>query len=125
MSNDNSYNRYEPDGYRYERDGLTEARNHFASGATSLDEAISGELTAADAGASSVVVADALVRVRMAGILLAHAMDDIATKIDAAQGAYDEIENTAEGAVRYVEWGREYMEGTRNVGVDLPPLESP
>jgi hypothetical protein len=110
--------------FRYRSDELAEAKDRFRAGAENLDEAIQTDMVAADAGASSTIVAEAMVRMQLAAVLLSHHMDGIASKIDATKGSYDEIENTVEGAMRYDELGWEYVEGTRTPGIDLPPLAS-
>lgn len=77
---------------------------HLREGADSMDRAAQNLPDhAVDAGFSSDVVNSALARVGKVALVLAHLGDDVASKVDAADGSYADIENTTEGRMRYEE----------------------
>ncbi len=91
------------DGYSYEPGALRQITGHLQAGAESLDRVVTTKAAAVDAGASSDIVGEAMARLQKIGAIIAHTVDDTAGKVHAADGSYDEIENTNEGAMQYRE----------------------
>ncbi|WP_116041979.1 hypothetical protein [Amycolatopsis palatopharyngis] len=110
-----------PDGgYSFETGALDDMASKLRDGAEALDQAATAQAEAPDAGASSPYVARALQALMTSTVAGAQALDDIAEKINVAQGSYHTIENTHEGAMEkqqhdtYEDWGEESM-GERNI----------
>ncbi|MGH3948734.1 MAG: hypothetical protein ACRDSE_06390 [Pseudonocardiaceae bacterium] len=90
-------------GFRYDEGALAAIVRDLRSGVEQLDLLANNMPQAVDAGFSSDVVNAALARVAKASVALAQVGEDIASKVDAAEGSYADIENTNEGQMRYQE----------------------
>lgn len=82
------------DGFKSDADTLNIIKSQLNSGAQALD-AVSGAPHAVDAGMSSQAVGAMLSRLIGLSSATAHAIDDTASKVHAASGAYEDIENNA------------------------------
>ncbi|MPZ00785.1 MAG: hypothetical protein GEU97_22990 [Actinophytocola sp.] len=83
---------------------LEAVARHLSDGANSMDQVATNlPDDAIDAGFSSDVVNSAMARVGKAALVLAQLGEDIAAKVDAADGSYGDIENTNAGRMRYEE----------------------
>ncbi|MBK1785524.1 hypothetical protein [Prauserella cavernicola] len=87
------------DGYRHNSEALTAISDHWHEGAELVDGAATAPADAPDAGASSSVVGEAMASLTRALGAAATAMDDAAEKVHAANGSYEDIENTNAGAI--------------------------
>lgn len=89
-------------GYGFDEGALGDVRGQLDQAAAEIDAVIGG-LPAVDAGRSSGSVADALGLLTNSGVALAQLMNIHSTNIDAADGSYATIENTAEGLMAFNE----------------------
>ncbi|PXY17691.1 hypothetical protein [Prauserella endophytica] len=87
------------DGYRHDTNALTAISGHWRDGANQLDAAAAVPADAPDAGASSAVVGTAMASLIQGLSAAATAMDEAAEKVHAANGSYEDIENTNAGAI--------------------------
>ncbi|MQA10359.1 MAG: hypothetical protein GEU98_17745 [Pseudonocardiaceae bacterium] len=69
-------------------------------GARTARDAMGGAPTAPDAGFSTAAVAQALSAILEKTSQLANDLEDVSGKIRATSGAYDDVENTNEGAMK-------------------------
>ncbi|OZM74692.1 hypothetical protein CFN78_00115 [Amycolatopsis antarctica] len=89
-------------GYGYEQGALGDVRSQLDKGAAEIDAVIVG-VPVVDAGRSSTSVADALTLLTNSGAALAQVLSVHSTSIDLADGSYAEIDNTAEGLLKFNE----------------------
>ncbi|GAB3496418.1 hypothetical protein [Amycolatopsis cihanbeyliensis] len=90
-----------PDGgYSYEPGALQRIVAELGQGSELLDQAATAGAEAPDAGASSTHVARAMQALMTSAVAAARMLDDIAGKVHVASGAYEQIENNHEGALR-------------------------
>lgn len=87
------------DGYTHNGNTLRTIVGHWREGARSLDEAAKTSAKPPDAGASSAVVGEGIAALLHGLRGAATAMDRTADKVHVANGAYEDIENTNEGAI--------------------------
>lgn len=89
------------DGYGFDEGALTRAAQDLKVGVGYLDLLADLMPEGVDAGFSSEVVGAAMVRIAKGSAALAQVGDEIAGKVHAANGAYDDIDNTNQGRLRY------------------------
>lgn len=103
------------DEFGYDAGALSRITASLRTATHQLDSATELKVSVVDAGFSSNIANEALARVQKAGVVLAQVIEDIAGKVDSADGSYADIENTAEGELRWHE--------SRLPGYDGGPLE--
>jgi hypothetical protein len=107
-------------GYGYDPDGLAEVADTLATAGQHLEQVTSREVTAPDVGASSGVVSQAIADL-VGGAVGASAMaEQMASKVQAANGSYGAIENDAEGALN-----RQVSEGMEDYGKMMENYDGP
>ncbi|MBK1784428.1 hypothetical protein [Prauserella cavernicola] len=87
------------DGYTHNSGALRTIVGHWRDGAHGLDEVAAASAKPPDAGASSGVVGDGIAALLNGLRGAATAMAQTAGRVHAANGAYEDIENTNEGAI--------------------------
>ncbi|OZM70303.1 hypothetical protein CFN78_25580 [Amycolatopsis antarctica] len=87
-------------GFHHDEGALTKAAQDLRVGVGYLDLLADNLPDAVDAGFSSEVVGAALVRISQGSAALAQIGEEIAAKVDAADGSYADIENSNEGRLR-------------------------
>lgn len=94
-------------GYQYDEDALHNIKQQLNSASSRMDKAVQNSVRAPDAGQSSEVVGDGIADLIRMGTAMSHILDDVADKVHAANGAYDDIENTAKNKMRVArQYGR-------------------
>lgn len=108
------------DGYRYDPAGLTEVATKLTTAGEHLQEVTNRQVTAPDAGASSGVVSQAIADLVGGAIGASAKAQQMAKRVDAANGSYGGIENDAEGAMR-----RQVSEGMEEYGEMMDDYNGP
>ncbi|MGV9297727.1 hypothetical protein [Amycolatopsis sp. NPDC003676] len=87
-------------GYSFTEGALNGIVGQLREGEKALDEATSKAVRGVDAGASSAIVGTVLDDLVKMGVGAAGAAGSAAEKVHAANGAYDDIENTHAGQLK-------------------------
>ena len=90
-------------GYSFDPTALGSMTAKFREGSAAIDDAADGGIQAPDAGASSGAVGRAIHVLLTSAAGGASRLDDVAGQIHQANGAYGEMENTAEAAAKKLE----------------------
>lgn len=90
-------------GFQHREEALEAIVRDLRHGAEDLDAVATALPELIDAGFSSDVVNGALSRVGKLALALAQQSENMAEKVHTAKGTYADIENTAEGEMRYHE----------------------
>lgn len=103
-------------GFGWDPASLSKIYNDLLDGAEALDRAVTQKAPAVDAGASSDIVAAAMIRLQKIGTVVAQHLDSTGRKVDSAHGSYAEIENTTEGQMKVDELYPEPSTGRQGKG---------
>lgn len=103
-------------GFGWDPASLSKIYNDLLDGAEVLDGTVTKKAPAVDVGASSDVVAAAMVRLQKIGAVVAQHLDSTGRKVDSAHGSYAEIENTTEGQMKARELYPDPMAGRQGKG---------
>lgn len=87
-------------GYSYTPEALNSIVGQLQHGAKALDDVAAKAVDRVDAGASSGAVGAVLGNIIKMAVASAGALGGSATKVHAASGAYDDIENSQAGQIK-------------------------
>lgn len=108
-----------PKDYGFEPGTLPVIVGHLKDASSKLDDGINGVPDVVDAGRTTGHLSGALKEIGLAAAAISEATEDIAGKVDAADGSYADIENSNKGML---EWQKKPPPSTGNRG---PLMDAP